>query len=153
MKRDFVSQVDNMTGSPKLSHNERRHILDARIDTGKDLGSAWDAKIHAGTGLTYRDLRYKIGKDRHEHPWKTVGSLARSYGVSVGFVCKWSRVYRAYREANEERPGSVARDVFRSVTNRPPEDKMRRTVPWDVRRFIVETRIACPFLGSRKLRI
>lgn len=142
-----------MTKSPKLSHNERRHILDARIDTGKDLESAWDTKIQEKTGLTYANLRYKVGQDRYDHPYKTVKELAEHYGVSVGFVDKWSKVYRAYREANDERPNSVKQDVFKSVTNRPPENRIRRVVPWDVRKFIIETRIACPFLGSRKLRI
>lgn len=142
-----------MTKSPKFSYNERRQILDARLDTGKDLETAWDRKIQEKTGLTYANLRYKVGQDRYDHPHKTVKELAEHYGVSVGFVVKWSKVYRAYREANDEKPNSVKQDVFKSVTSRPPENKIKRVVPWDVRKFIIETRIACPFLGSRKLRI
>lgn len=140
-----------MTRSPKLSHNERRKILDPRVDTDKEFVSRWNDKIHEPTGLTYPQLRFKVGEAYYNRMGETtLSDICILYHVSIGFGSKWSRYYRAYKEANEEHLGTVPQETFKSITNRP--SKLRFVIPWDVRKFIIELRISKPFMGSRKIR-
>lgn len=141
-----------MTQSPKFDYNTRRKILDPRADTDKEFQSKWNCKIHEPTGLTYPQLRFKVGEAcYHLFDGRTQKDIALQYHVSEGFTSKWANYYKAYREANDEHQGSVSVETFKSMTNRP--SKLRYAIPWDVRRFILETRMAYPFMGSRKIRV
>jgi putative transposase len=150
-KAELRAEVgENLTRSSRPKYRECRQIVNARIGDEARIGSAWDDKVHNGTGLTYRDLRYKVGQavvvGKH-----TVSGTAEMYGVSVGFVHKWSKIFAAYRTVKERDPHHASTDVFRSLTNRPL--RISRQVPEKVRAAIVRLRREYPFAGSAKIGI
>lgn len=141
-----------MTKSPKYTDKELREILNPRLNDDQ-RGSKWDSKIHEDTGMSFLELRYAVGDAvYHNISGRTIGQIAEQYRVSVGFVSKYARIFKAYKEANGKKPGSAPMKVFESISNRPPERKIKRVIQQDVRKYIINTRIERPFVGSRKLK-
>lgn len=143
-----------MTKSPVFSDSERRQILNPRINSDRDHTSKWDVKIHEPTGMLYPELRYAVGQAVYYNiSNRTILEIAGQYHVSSGFVEKYAKVFKAYKEANKKKKGSVSMVVFNSISNRPPKNKIKPIIPWDVRKYIIETRIARPYAGSKKIRV
>ena len=124
------------------------------MDSDRDHTSKWDLKVHEPTGMRYPELRYAVGEAVYSNiSNRTILEIASQYHVSSGFVVKYAKVFKAYKEANRKKKGSVSMIVFNSISNRPPKDKIKPVIPWDVRKYIIETRIARPYAGSKKLRV
>lgn len=114
-------------------------------------GSVWDVKIHEPTGLTYADLRYKVGASVVQDGWG-VREAAEHFSVSVGFVAKWSGVFRDRKTINDgtKHDSVLAKDAFGSLTNRPKN--VVTEVRDSYREKVVSLRTELPFLGSRKIK-
>ena len=82
---------------------------------------------------------------------RTVEDISAQYGVSLGFVHKWSRTYLAYRTLKDKTNDPVSMAVFESRSNRPK--KVEAKVPDYVRDRIVECRTTLRFAGSAKIRV
>lgn len=138
-----------MTRSPKPPKTQNSIILDGRAGP---KGSKWDEKIHTPTGLTYYDLRYKVGEA------VVRGGISYSDAVSIftvskPFVSKWVRVFRAREEANTRgrvRRNRVSKKVFRSLSNRPRNQAS--PVQDRIREAVIERRKAMEFEGAFRIR-
>lgn len=137
-----------MTGSPILSTTEAHIILGKRIE--EHDGSAWDAKPFGSKGLPLEELRYRAGiavfEDGH-----SCGETAKMFGVSISFVSKWSRIFKARVVVNKENDRKcLRRNAFKSLSNRPEKVEIR--VDDGTRQSIIDTRRRYPFFGSAKIK-
>jgi len=115
-------------------------------------GSAWDCKIHIPTGLTYEELRIKVGECIVKSKW-SVRKAAEHFHVSIGFASRWSLIYRARNTINEIKDYNAIRriDAFTSITNRPKN--VKSIVKDEIRETVIKLRTKYPFFGSMKIKI
>lgn len=115
-------------------------------------GSNWDEKIHEPTGLTYYDLRYKVG-EAVVRGKKTNKEAREMFHVSKGFVSEWSAVFRARDSINDcggIRRNRVSKRVFRSISNRPKN--VVGPVQDEIRAKVVARRKAFCFEGAFRIK-
>ena len=138
-----------MTKSPKMKKEHARKILAPYRDPDKQLGSAWDSKIHEPSGLSYQELRYRVGQAVVVFG-NTYEMVMEMFGVSKGFISKWANVFRASEFLKSIDRSMKKSDLFRSLSNRP--DRIHLQIPEDIRKAIVRYRNDTK-AGSRKIRV
>lgn len=141
--------VQTMTRSPVLSKAQRKQIISVRECA---TGSIWDDKIHPGYELTYYDLRYKVG-EAVVRGKKTIREVSQIFNVSIGFVSKWSKIFRARDDANQfhgQKKTMVTKQVFKSISNCPKN--IQRPVQDKIRDVLVPRRKKYDFEGAFRLK-
>lgn len=108
-------------------------ILNERVS--EHMGSVWDSKLWKDTGLTLYEIRFKAAMMVVDSGW-TYREVRELIGVSDGFIRKWSRYFRAYREEKKIKINAKVqiKTKFMSVSNRPKHcpcpvrDRIRQAV-------------------------
>jgi hypothetical protein len=129
----------------KKVRNKRRAKLIDKLDARGVARepSGWDLKVHKRTGLKYHDLRYKVFLARKNG--KTVTEVAGMYGVSRGFVSKWTSIgmisdgLKGYTKVS-----FLALPMYHG-RGRPVQDRIREDV--------VSIRKEHPWMGSCKIKV
>lgn len=132
-----------------MTKAQRDEIISARKDAS---GSVWDDKVHLRCELPYCELRYKVG-EAVVRGGKTIREVCEMYGVSIGFVSKWSNVFRARDDANDfkgKKKNKVTKQVFRSISNCPKT--IERPVQDKIRDAVVSRREEHDFEGAYRLK-
>lgn len=135
-----------MTRNPSVSEAEAYKIIATKTD--RKLGSKWDVKTHPMTGLSFTDLRFKVG-EAVVRGGKKIRDVAKMYSISTGFVSKWSRYFRC-RECLNDDYHKCTNQVFLSISNRPKN--VVSAIRDGIRDKVVELRNKYPFMGSAKIR-
>ena len=138
-----------MTRSPDSAKTQHEDKLAERKNAE---GSKWDDKIHEFTGLTYYDLRYKVG-EAVVRGKKTIEEVCTMFHVSEGFASEWSGVFRERDRANNLgriRRNKVSKNVFKSKSNRPKN--VVTPVQDDIREKVVARRKMFPFEGAFRIK-
>ena len=82
--------------------------------------------------MRYPELRYAVGEAVYNNiSNRTILEIARQYHVNSGFVVKYAKVFKAYKEANRKKKGSVSMIVFNSISNHPPKHKIKPAILCD----------------------
>ncbi len=143
-----------MKRSPEIRKADAYKIINRRMssfgENGEFCGSKWDLKMYGKQRIPLTDLRYRVGSAVVDSN-RSIGEVAKKFGVSKGFVCKYARCYRAYRKVKETSKRDVSKDIFRSVSNRPKE--VRPVISKRVVTEIIRIRRQFPFFGSAKIAV
>lgn len=140
---------ETMTRSPVSTKAQQNDILSQRTSA---TGSKWDAKIHPGYELPYYELRYKVG-EAVVRGGKTIREVSELFNVSIGFVSKWSKIFRERDDANDykgKKRRKVTRQVFRSISNCPKD--IKKPVQDKIKDLVVPRREKHEFEGAFRLK-
>jgi transposase InsO family protein len=115
--------------------------LDARVTHREPAG--WDLKVHKRTGMKYHDLRYKVFLARKNG--KTVSEVVKLYGVSRGFVSKWTAIGKiSYHLKGLTKMSFLALPMYHGKGS-PVQDRISDDV--------IRIRKEHPWMGSCKIRV
>ena len=136
--------------SPKMNKRRATQILNARFDD--NMGSAWDSKCIGNMQEPMPNLRYHVAVARVDDEW-TYKEIRERFGVSDGFIAKWSKVYKAHKYL-VSRSGSWPHDQilerFRSKSNRPKH--ISCPAQDRIRDLVVERRKKYGFEGADRIK-
>ena len=104
------------------------------------MGSAWDQKPFGKSQEPLVNLRYSVAVARIEYH-KSYPQIREQFGVSDGFIAKWSKVYAAHKtlvRTSYSWPKDQILMRFSSISNRPKN--VSRPVQDRIRRDILDRR-------------
>jgi transposase InsO family protein len=143
-KRADLFHLVGKTMTKKVRVKDRAELvdkLDARI--GKREPAGWDLKVHRTTGMRFHDLRHKVFLARKNG--KTVREVVRMYGVSAGFVSKWTSIGKVTDgKSGYSKVGFLALPMYHGKGS-----KVQDRISADV----IRIRKECPWYGSYKIRV
>jgi len=105
----------------------------------------WDSHPLGKSGAPASEVRLKVYLDMKAKGFKGRNETARRFGVSPGFVTKWTGVYRA-----AEAVGAALGNVCIALSTRPPHT-VRAPATDRVKGVALRLRDRCPFFGPKKL--
>ena len=131
---------------PKLTEqkkSEYAEIIGGRAEP-REL-SGWDAHPLGRDGIPAVILRYKVYEEMRARNYKGRNAVAKIFGVSPGFVTKWTNILRAAYET-----GTGVKNACIALSTRPPHT-IRSPVSDRIERDVLAVRETLSFMGPMKI--